>query len=1238
MKNISLFLTLFLITSLGYAQTGDDGGGTTAFDYTAELSRAVTIPNSPEAAAFIKYGNVPLNQYTGTPNISIPICQISGKSISLPISMTYDASGIKVNQLATKVGLGWNLNYGGVVSRQVHGLPDQADGTYAKITDPGTRAGLDAAYNNAHMTAFSTVEAMDAADALLTNYSMNNIDIQADTFSFSINGLSGTIGINYDVTENGKYQVFCIDNPEVKIDYTLLGDQITNWIITDTQGTRYEFAKAEYTHTSYSTQQNEYTAEYISSWYVTNIETADKEDTIVYYYGNGAYYAENQRLPLDYITQFYYHPHTSGGASGETVIQEIVEQHKQTIYKIKQFNPTAIFHNGTLAVDFGSSLQREDLLGQSAITGINAYNILGQPIKSFEFEYSYFVSESGSGIYPAGDKRLKLDAIREVEVFRDQGTVNTSPTTPKEKTHSFDYFNPTQLPHISSHYMDLWGYYNGGGAHITNVVGNLFLFNQQYGLSRLDYDFPGSDRTSKPQFAINGTLQKITYPTGGSTEFFFNGHSGPLEEEATINLQRYTTAVQGGSDNPIASTNDLDDCPNIDDIGYLHNLQNIANGEFTIDALNANKAIAFDATFNNYNPGPPLVQDAVTFVCVYKSRIGTGQCETRPCPEGDLQPNGCSLDVSGDTYTICDRGEAPLTYCDIMTSNPTTNPKIVYFSTTPDSDFILQLEEGDYRILLVNGNANTALNVQYDLLVEREIRRNNMVGGLRLVKTEDKPSENANDVLTKYYYYNTLPENGVITPSIIEGNYASSGVVHQKLFFSDVEEHSGILGDTHDVSFSGAKVNLYKFYSNNLAPKTKYNIAYTNVSEIQFKNNQYQGHTTYTFYNQDDGVAVANRPYFPRYHLNGRLRATTHYNDQRKMVQQSSQLYSQQTLSTTMPHNGVFMIPEAVAHQACKKKIYGWRYTISVSLADPIVGGCFGGGESGPYTTYFANKYRLTPIWTRLEAKTEKQFFEDQLIEQKTEYFYDNDTHKQMTRTQTTKNNGEIGISKMYYPQDRAALGTLPLNANKAIDVMIDTHRIGMPLQVEQYIKQGTENILLAKQRTDYKLWGTEKHVSPEFVYTSKGNATLEERMRYHQYDTKGNPLEVSQTNGIHSIYIWGYNDKYPIAKIDNASYDGMPTTVTNLIDQIKTTSNTENNSTKEATLRSQLETLRSHAFFADAEMSYYTYDPMIGVTSMTDPRGYTMYYEYGGFNRLSVVKDEDGNILSENQYHYKNN
>ncbi len=472
---------------------------------------------------------------------------------------------------------------------------------------------------------------------------------------------------------------------------------------------------------------------------------------------------------------------------------------------------------------------------------------------------------------------------------------------------------------------------------------------------------------------------------------------------------------------------------------------------------------------------------------------------------------------------------------------------------------------------------------------------------------------------------------------MVEGHYASSGVVHQKLFFSNVESHSGILGDTHDY-FNTPRVNLYKFYSSNLAPKTKYNIAYTNVSEIQFKNNQYQGHTTHTFYNQDDGVVEANRPYFPRYHLNGRLKATTHYNDQRKIVQQSSQEYSQQTLSTTMPHNGVFMIPEAVAHQACKRKIYqDGVYTISVSLADPIVGGCFGGGELGSYTRYFANKYRLNPIWTRLEAKTEKQFFNDQVVEQTTDYFYDNTTHKQLTRTQTTKNNGEVSISKMYYPQDRTQLGTLSVNANKAIDKMVDTHRIGMPLQVEQYTKQGSTNTLLATQRTDYRLWGTAKQVFPEYIHTSKGNAALEPRMRYHQYDTKGNPLEVSQTNGASSIYIWGYEGKYPVAKIENATYSQ----ITSRLATIQSQSNQDDDNTigyagREGALRETLDQLREAV--PNALITSYTYDPMIGVTSITDPKGYTMYYEYDGFNRLVKVKDGDGNILSENEYNYKNN
>ena len=56
-----------------------------------------------------------------------------------------------------------------------------------------------------------------------------------------------------------------------------------------------------------------------------------------------------------------------------------------------------------------------------------------------------------------------------------------------------------------------------------------------------------------------------------------------------------------------------------------------------------------------------------------------------------------------------------------------------------------------------------------------------------------------------------------------------------------------------------------------------------------------------------------------------------------------------------------------------------------------------------------------------------------------------------------------------------------------------------------------------------------------------------------------------------------------------------------------------------------------------NAQVTTFTYDPLIGVTSVTDPRGETIYYSYDNFNRLEFVKDAQGNILSKNEYNYKN-
>ena len=82
-------------------------------------------PVAPTPASLGKYGDIPVSNHTGIPDITIPIYTLSEGSISVPISLSYHASGIKVQETASWVGLGWALNAGGVITRTVQGAPDE---------------------------------------------------------------------------------------------------------------------------------------------------------------------------------------------------------------------------------------------------------------------------------------------------------------------------------------------------------------------------------------------------------------------------------------------------------------------------------------------------------------------------------------------------------------------------------------------------------------------------------------------------------------------------------------------------------------------------------------------------------------------------------------------------------------------------------------------------------------------------------------------------------------------------------------------------------------------------------------------------------------------------------------------------------------------------------------------------------------------------------------------------------
>ncbi|MDR0546944.1 MAG: hypothetical protein LBG77_05110 [Dysgonamonadaceae bacterium] len=90
---------------------------------------------SPEVAAFTKYGNYPINLYRGAPEISIPLYEINESGFQLPIYLQYDATGVLPNKDASMVGQNWTLVAGGVITRQVRGIPDDC---YEYYPAPGT--------------------------------------------------------------------------------------------------------------------------------------------------------------------------------------------------------------------------------------------------------------------------------------------------------------------------------------------------------------------------------------------------------------------------------------------------------------------------------------------------------------------------------------------------------------------------------------------------------------------------------------------------------------------------------------------------------------------------------------------------------------------------------------------------------------------------------------------------------------------------------------------------------------------------------------------------------------------------------------------------------------------------------------------------------------------------------------------------------------------------------------------
>ena len=106
------------------------------------------------------------------------------------------------------------------------------------------------------------------------------------------------------------------------------------------------------------------------------------------------------------------------------------------------------------------------------------------------------------------------------------------------------------------------------------------------------------------------------------------------------------------------------------------------------------------------------------------------------------------------------------------------------------------------------------------------------------------------------------------------------------------------------------------------------------------------------------------------------------------------------------------------------------------------------------------------------------------------------------------------------------------------------------------------------------------------------------------------------------------------VAEIVNSTHANALKTLNTFKYKIHTQSNKGTLPT-DASIRQMMNKLR--IALPLTQITSYTYKKLVGISSITDPRGQTVYYHYDDFNRLEFVKDDSGNILTNNQYNYKN-
>lgn len=527
------------------------GAGGTASGQMVEipmLPSLISDPTvySPQASAMIRYDEMPVNMSTGRLDLSIPLVNIPDKDFDFPISLAYNTDGFKPTEADNYVGHGWALRCGGVIYRQVRGIPDEISDHHTSLSGIGlefTTQGfmsligkgkfdMDEMRTNVVENPYKYARSKDDY-APIPTIPGTEIETAPDMFFFNFGKHSGKFMINFDgtVTASGyDGHTYEVDLSDYKMTKGTFAHSTVIRIKTD-DGYSYTFGGNDFGPIEYSAASWESSKQalgygpdrkhIINTWYLTEIKAPNGRILSIVYKEIPENYHKNINELLDIshvlpdgkwqdIAMLYSltgraNFHTEGLWEISAPPGELSD--KKALFYYYNLTKIALIDHILIGddsrIDFHYSLRKKHTEMGSIMEGF--YRFRGAQLDSIQVSCKGEINQTHSfGYTQQCANRLFLTSLK----HHSQGT------------YQFSYKMPGLDVRPTTSNIDHWGYWTGGSIDKDIMPGT------RYPGTSFSYDFKLTTtlRDPSPRDCDATLLQSVVYPTGGKSTYEYEPH------------------------------------------------------------------------------------------------------------------------------------------------------------------------------------------------------------------------------------------------------------------------------------------------------------------------------------------------------------------------------------------------------------------------------------------------------------------------------------------------------------------------------------------------------------------------------------------------------------------------------------------------------------------------------------------------------------------------------------------